>query len=239
MMSRSSSSKGPPSGTEPPTEGQSCLAACAQRIAKRGRPSVAEAGLISDKILEASRQVLLEAGFDGFTCDRVARHAHIGKATIYSRFAGKHELMHALLLFAIERRRTFIMAQGMALPVREAFYIRAVEALSLLFSPDGKLIERLIDWLDQQEGDGATGYRAYAYRNALESIEEALHEAITEQTLRISNVSQAARYWLEGLLGHVRMVGSESEPDRAENERWARGYVDFFFAGLAAIQPPA
>ena len=128
MMSPGPSSDGPPSGTEK----DNCLLACAQRLVKRGRPSIAEAEQLSGKILEASWQVLLETGFDGFTFDRVARHAHIGKATIYSRFANKRELMETLLAHSIERRHALIMAQGDDLPFVEAFTLRATEALALL-----------------------------------------------------------------------------------------------------------
>jgi len=52
-------------------------------------------------------EVLLVGGFEHFTIDRVARHAHIGKATIYSRFPGKGELMLALLARRIEMRSDF------------------------------------------------------------------------------------------------------------------------------------
>ncbi|MCX7283014.1 MAG: helix-turn-helix domain containing protein, partial [Novosphingobium sp.] len=63
---------------------------------KRGRPSLEEAQRLPQRILEAGWEVLREHGFDAFTFDRVARHAHIGKATIYTRFGCKREFFDAL-----------------------------------------------------------------------------------------------------------------------------------------------
>ena len=48
----------------------------------------------------------------------------------------------------------------------------------------------------------------------------------------IADLGLAARFWLEGILGHARLVGSARTYDHAETERWARRYSDFFFAGL-------
>ena len=110
---------------------------------RRGRPSVAEAEQLYGKILEASWQVLLDTGLETFTFDRVARHAHIGKATIYSRFAGKRELLEALVQHGIWKRRAAISAIDSSRSLAETFRTRAVETLELLHSPDGKLMERL------------------------------------------------------------------------------------------------
>ena len=136
---------------------------------RRGRPSVAEAEALSGRILDASWQVLQSGGFETFTFDRVARHAHIGKATIYSRFPGKLDLMRALLQRRIEQRTDYLNQQGLNLSIRDAFHVRAAEVMKMLFSPDGVLVERLIDWLDQEIGEGQT-MRAHAYRNAIELI---------------------------------------------------------------------
>jgi hypothetical protein len=100
---RSQGSK--PSATEQTDGPTDLIVTCADegsesRAVRRGRPSAAEAEQIVGRILEASWDVLLAEGFEGFTFDRVARHAHIGKATIYSRFANKRELMGALCAIA-------------------------------------------------------------------------------------------------------------------------------------------
>ena len=152
--------------------------------------------------------MLLQGGFEHFTFDRVARHARIGKATIYSRFAGKNELLTALLMRRIEFRRQMIMAHGQDLPVMESFCRRATEFLLLIASPEGALMERLTDWLDQETGTGETrGTRALVYAHAIKSITESFQDAVERGQLSVADPHQAARFWLEGLLGHGAEAG--------------------------------
>jgi AcrR family transcriptional regulator len=56
----------------------------------RGRPRSAEAHAA---ILEAAIALLVEEGYRGFSMERVAERAGVGKATIYRRFASKDELL--------------------------------------------------------------------------------------------------------------------------------------------------
>jgi AcrR family transcriptional regulator len=202
--------------------------------ARRGRPSVAEAEALSGRILDASWQVLQAGGFETFTFDRVARHAHIGKATIYSRFPGKLELMQALLLRRIEQRSDYLKQQSSNLPVRQAFYLRAADVMKMLFSPDGVLMERLIDWLDQEIGEGQS-MRANAYRNAIDSLARTISGSPDAAELGVEDVDLAARFWLEGLLGHARLANTEGASSNQEIERWASDYTRFYFAGLRAM----
>lgn len=205
---------------------------------RRGRPSVAEAEALSGRILDASWQVLLSGGFEGFSFDRVARHAHIGKATIYSRFPGKLELMRALLARRVGQRIEAIEAQGSNLPLEAAFRLRAADTIAMLFSPDGLLTERLIDWLEQESGaDGRLRAKVYAF--VLESIVRTLQlpREGDAQALSLSpaQTARAARLWLEGLLGHARLAVSEGDSSPAAIARWAADYARFFFAGLAVL----
>lgn len=205
---------------------------------RRGRPSVAEAEQLYGKILDASWDVLLEVGFEAFTFDRVARHARIGKATIYSRFAGKRELFEALLHHGIAKRKQFLDAQGEHLPVADAFRLRATEAMELLFSPDGKLMERLIDVLDNEAGSAQGGYRAYVYRSAVEQIRGHLERAQQRGEILVGDCQAAARFWLEGVIGHYKMASSEGGQTRARHDDWAERYLAFFLSGIRAAGSP-
>lgn len=210
---------------------------CVEPIAvRRGRPSIAEAEALSGRILDASWDILLAGGFENFTFDRVARHAHIGKATMYSRFPGKIELMQALLMRRIEQRAVYLRQQGSALQVEAAFRLRAEVVVKMLFSPDGVMVERLIDWLDQEIGEGQT-MRGNAYRNAIESISDMLTNGADEAGLVVPDIDLAARLWIEGLIGHTRLASTEGASSPAEIERWASDYTRFYFAGLRAMAP--
>jgi AcrR family transcriptional regulator len=212
------------------------LPACDTVAPRRGRPSIAEAEALSGRILDASWDVLLAGGFETFTFDRVARHAHIGKATIYSRFPGKIELMQALLLRRIELRTDYLMQQASNLGIEATFRLRAETVITMLFSPDGVMVERLIDWLDQENGEGQA-MRAHAYRNAIDTISTMLIDGAAEAGLVLPDVDLAARLWIEGLIGHARLATTEGGSSPEEIERWARNYTRFYFNGLRAMAP--
>lgn len=237
MMSQSTSSTPPPSGIEIDSA-EAKLCACPSPV-RRGRPSVAEAEQLFGRILDAAWSILLQSGFDNFTFDRVARHARIGKATIYSRFAGKRELLHALMLRRIDIRRTELMTVGSDLPLKKAFCVRAARVLAMLQTPEHILLERLIDWFDQESGNDEIGTRAMTYRGAVQAIMDSLSDANSAGMTRVADLEQAARFWLEGLLGHSRMSESEGTTQPEAQEHWAQQFTEFFFAGISALPAPA
>lgn len=200
---------------------------------RRGRPSIAEARKLSHRILDASWQVLLAHGFENFTFDRVARHARIGKATIYSRFAGKTDLMRALLAWRVDRQRDEIMAESSAMEPVEAFTVRAQRVLEVLFSSDGLLMERLVDWVELEAGEG--NVRGEVYRSALQSIASEFADLNAQGRTAVRDVDLAARFWLEGLLGHARLAASQGEHGPADRAKWARDYARYFFRGIDGI----
>ena len=59
-----------------------------------GRPRSDEA---HEAILDAARDLLIEAGYDRLRLEHVAKRAGVGKATIYRRWSSKEELAEALL----------------------------------------------------------------------------------------------------------------------------------------------
>lgn len=238
---RSPSQDSNPPSTDP-SANRICPGADRTVTAKRGRPSIEEAQRLPARILEAGWEVLQDHGFEAFTFDRVARHARIGKATIYTRFAGKREFLEALLAQKTIERRLQIMKLGEGLPLIEAFCVRAAAIMHELHSPESRMMERLVDWCDQEFGNGEMNYRQAMYVDALISITEELEQSAKEQGIAIANPELAARFWLEGLLGHARLETASQSVDIQANEKWARTYSEFFFAGLrhsSAIREPS
>lgn len=202
----------------------------AESWTRRGRPSLEEAQRLPSRILEAGWEVLTRHGFENFTFDRIARHARIGKVTIYNRFPGKPEFLTALLKFKVDERRMSILAESSNLPLIERFCRRAAAAVEILLSPEGMMLERLVDWCDQELSDDNVNYRQTMYQDSLLHIANELQLATEEEGFVIDDVALAARFWVEGLLGHTRFVGNVQNFDRQETERWARSYSEFFFS---------
>lgn len=219
-------------GSAVPLSAHDANASGATTISRRGRPSLEEAQRMPARILEAGWDMLREHGFEAFTFDRVARHAHIGKATIYTRFASKREFLEALLAHKMAERKIRILGIGSGMPPEEAFCQRAVAVMEVLNSPDGVMMERLVDWCDQEFGENQECFRQAMYADAIENVSAELAEIAGEHGLFVADPELAARFWIEGLLGHARMAGPEPFRRSDETERWARAYSDFFFAGL-------
>lgn len=222
----------PPPSPQWPSSSSPSTDLSGKTAAKRGRPSLEEAQRLPARILEAGWEVLRDYGFEAFTFDRVARHAHIGKATIYSRFAGKREFLDALLAHKTVERRLQIQKLGAGLPLIESFCIRAAAVIHVINSAEGRMMERLVDWCDQEFGSDEVNYRQAMYADALSNITDELREAAKAESIALADAELAARFWLEGLLGHARLEGSATTIDKAANKRWARAYSEFFFAGL-------
>jgi AcrR family transcriptional regulator len=60
---------------------------------------------VGEAILDAAAEVLATAGLRGCTVEEVAARGRVGRTTIYRRFDGRDDLVHAVL--AREVRRTF------------------------------------------------------------------------------------------------------------------------------------
>lgn len=67
------------------------------RLVERGvvRRTQIEQGDVTERVLEAMRQVLAREGFSGTTVEGVAREAGVGVATVYRRFGGREGLFEA------------------------------------------------------------------------------------------------------------------------------------------------
>ena len=62
-----------------------------------GRPPKERAGEVEQRILDASRRLFLERGFEGASIDEIAALARSGKPTIYARFGDKRALFTAVM----------------------------------------------------------------------------------------------------------------------------------------------
>jgi AcrR family transcriptional regulator len=69
-----------------------------------GRPPKELAGEVEERILDASRKVFLERGFEGASIDQIAALARSGKPTIYARFPDKRALFTAVMTREIVAR---------------------------------------------------------------------------------------------------------------------------------------
>src|SRR5262245_26635263 len=62
-----------------------------------GRPTIAEAEKLEERLRKAAVEAFLQHGFDGTTMEGIARAAGISKRTLYARYPDKHALFAAVV----------------------------------------------------------------------------------------------------------------------------------------------
>lgn len=98
--------------------------------------AVAEANLARmELVLDSAAELLVRWGFQRVTIDEVARHAKIGKGTVYLHFRTKEALFLTVMLRA-HRQVVATMAQRMEADAEEALLSRLLRSLYLTLAAD-------------------------------------------------------------------------------------------------------
>src|SRR5215469_10729252 len=71
------------------------------QTAPRGSRSRRRGEVLKRALYEATLAELAEVGYGGLTMEGIAARAHTGKAALYRRWASKHDLVHAALVFTL------------------------------------------------------------------------------------------------------------------------------------------
>jgi len=100
-----------------------------QAAPRPGRPSMAMAGKVDERLLDAATQVFMDHGYEGATFETIARTAGSGKATIYARYSGKEELFTDVIKRSIDKSLKFIEDVPLDLPLKERLTLTAEAVL--------------------------------------------------------------------------------------------------------------
>lgn len=204
--------------------------------ARRGRPSAEEREALGEHILATAWALLRDEGFEAFSIDRLARAGRVGKPTIYARFAGKRALLEALVTGRIAERRKAVLALDSGAGFVATLSAQTAAMLAFILSPDGRLAERLVDWIDQEPGADGGGVRLRLYDEALALTTARLEAAVAAGEVRLAAIEEAAAFWLAGLLGHARLAATRKF-DPAVETAWAAAYVARFLKAFDAEVP--
>ena len=199
----------------------------------RGRPRAEQAGQVDERILDAAWAVLLEVGPEVLTLDRVAAAARASKQTIYARHEGKRALLHAVLASRISAATAGLDALAEAGTAHAAFLDLLLRAVAAFGQPEKLMLDRVIDWIDAASGDAeARPTRAALADQFCAMMAAHLATAAARWNLVVADPPMAARYWVEGVVGHLRCM--------AENEAgqgvWADCFTTYFLRGVAGIE---
>jgi AcrR family transcriptional regulator len=194
-----------------------------------GRPKVEQAALITDRIVDSAWQVLLDSGPEHFTIDRVTRIAHVSKQTIYARFSGKLDLLQTVLVTRVNTLFAEMCEIRVSGDIQSSFADLAHRSVKSMTTLEGRMLERLVDWIDSKlTEDESTPTRVALYEQLHEYSGQLLLRAMAQWGIIIDNIPEAASYWLDGLLGHVRGCPLE----RLQAQEWPAKYARYFLRAV-------
>lgn len=190
---------------------------------------------MENRLLDAAWSVLTEIGPEHLSIEKVAAKARAGKKTIYARYANKRILLGHLL-----SRRLKLFLADMADPTpmkgetaQEAFTALARAHLLALVEGQGRLLERLVDWLDAMVAeDKFHDAKIRSYEKVLAFLEWQIRDTARRIGMELTEAMDLASYWLDGVVGHSRTA---TDLSKAEIDHWADRYASFF---LKAVSTP-
>ncbi len=197
-----------------------------------GRPTSDQSAQITDRIVYASWQVLLDVGPEHFTVNRIAPVAHASKQTIYARFTGKLDLLQTVLA----SRCGMIFVEMLKLTdtddIQLAFTDLARRAVRSLTEPEVRMVDRLVDWIDSNLAEGSSfPTRSAVYGQLHEQVSRHLFHAMEHWAIIIDDVPSAAAFWLDGLIGHIRGLPLEG----VQWDEWPSNYTRYFLRAVCQV----
>lgn len=202
--------------------------------AGRGRPTTEQAAEMENRLLDAAWAVLIETGPDHLSIEKVAAKARAAKKTIYARYANKRMLLGYLLS---RRLKLFLADMADSTPTdgqtaQEVFSALARAHLFALVAGQGRLLERVVDWLDATgEDDKFRDAKARSYEKVLGFLEWQIRDSAQRVGMNLRQIADIAPYWLDSVVGHSRTSNDLSE---AAIQCWADNYAKLFLKAVSA-----
>lgn len=201
---------------------------------RAGRPSASESESLTDKIIEAGWELLVADGLEAFSFDRLAKFARVGKPTIYARFKNKHDYLRALLEYQLDRKHEEAFASVQNAPFRAAFVDFAEQAVARFLSPEGRLIDQLIDLLDKDARESAIPVRQWAYAKGRDRLADQMRNACATGEISLHDIPVAVDFFLEGLIGHARISETATDLTAETHHHWAQRFCGMILREFGA-----
>ena len=183
-------------------------------------------------LLDAARALFLKFGADAFTLDQVIADARVSRATFYSNFTDRHDLLTAVFGQESERIITDEQADAYeASDVREALTRYGDGLMRFIADPDTMHFEPLILRVRQTHPEMAVALFAAGPRRAWDILERIIVAAQARGELKGVDPAQAVNdligLWQGSWYVEV-MYGQRPVPDDQEIRRRSRHAVDLF-----------
>lgn len=183
-------------------------------------------------LLDAARELFLSFGADAVTIDQVIAGSKVSRATYYSNFADRHELLAAVIRRESERIVTDDAADAYeAADLREALTSYGDGLMRFLADPDTMRLEPLILHVRQSQPELATSFFVAGPRRVWDILERIIVNGQARGQLGEVDpalaVNDLVGLW-QGCWRTEIMYGQRLVPDEQELRRRSRHAVDVF-----------
>lgn len=190
-------------------------------MSRRGRPSASRVNEIDATIHKVALALFLEHGFHAVTMDMLAEQAQVSKATLYTRHAGKVELLDAVVKAELWRLLESSQQQGQQLPVdlSERLLYHARNIIDCHEWSAIKRLERLIGSVSAEHPDIHREPYEVILAHATNYLAEDFRQVAEAEGYQLSNHHFFAEMFFHSILGwyHAVSMTQQVSGDQIEN----------------------
>jgi AcrR family transcriptional regulator len=188
------------------------------------------------QILEAAERLFLEQGYMATNMESVARAAGVGKATLYVYFAGKAELLRAVIGRADERMLGDLAGYGGNKPLRAKLLQLGGDLLDHLMAPGTVAVHRMVIAESRLFPEVGALFYEGGPEKLLNRLETLFADLMKAGQMQPGNPRHAAEQFIGAIRGDMQlraMLGLASGTARQRDETLRAG-VDMFIRAYGA-----
>lgn len=205
-------------------------------FAMPGRPTLAEAAELEERLRKAAVEAFLEHGFDGTTMEAVASAAGISKRTLYARYADKHDLFAAVVDWVLVRqRRDDPILDAPPDDLEAGLTAIGRSALARALDPEIVRLSRIAMNEATRFPEFARAAQSVSWSPRIQAVQKLLTHHVELGTVEVDDVGIAAEQFLALVAAMpARLAAFGMRRSRAVEERHLRHAVALFLRGVLA-----
>jgi len=199
----------------------------------RGRPKLEDAAAIERKLLAVALRVFISHGYGATSMTSIVRDASISKTTLYSRFASKADLFHAIMREQIERLSVAALLRGNTQRVDLVRGLRSYANRALEISLTGDFLEvnRLI-YSESHRFPELGAAAAERTQTGIAQIADFIRECAVADGIPCRDPGAIAEAFIHMMRGwYVNVMLTNEKVPQPVREAWVERAVHVLIAG--------
>jgi TetR/AcrR family transcriptional repressor of mexJK operon len=188
-----------------------------------------------EAIIVAAKDMFFREGYAGASMDRITAHAGVSKATVYSHFRSKEELLLAVVVEVVAPIRDDYLSVPDHSASFETWLLELAEILAQkVLLPEVTALERLVIAETLRFPELGRIFQSIAINSSFEVLRPRIERAIADGEMRPCDPIIAVGHFVEMCAGAMRrrmLFNEGGVPDAAEIERHVREVVEVFLHG--------